>query len=352
MNRRTTTVALSFLLPLILAGCGITFTRSSGGGDGGVFVSIDDGDTWQQKAFVTQEKKRTVTIGDVSVNLITFDPADPNVIAIGTRERGVYRSEDRGESWHPTGLASGNIGTLAIDRTNSQIAYSANAANVLKSIDGMRSWSTIFIERPGVTVNAVVVDPVETNRVLAGTSSGGILLSEDYGNTWRVLADLKDAVRQLVIPARQPKTVYAVSATKGLSRSADGGASWKTVNPDPAKFPGVTAINSFSVTPTRPDELVIGTTYGFLVSRDAGDRWEAIETVIPFKTVPIQTATINNENPNIMYFTISNRLYRTTDGGETWRTIQTIPTTRPITVLALAPDAPTTLYVGTLRIKK
>src|SRR5262245_46837053 len=44
---------------------------------------------------------------------LATDPLTPGRAWCGTRRRGVFRSEDAGESWHPAGLAGENIMSVA-----------------------------------------------------------------------------------------------------------------------------------------------------------------------------------------------------------------------------------------------
>jgi hypothetical protein len=61
------------------------------GGDtgGGVLVSTDAGDTW-----------RPVLTEAQHVYDVTIDPRDPTKLYACGFDRGVYRSTDRGETWH------------------------------------------------------------------------------------------------------------------------------------------------------------------------------------------------------------------------------------------------------------
>jgi len=54
----------------------------------GLYISYDYGLTWQAAGFQ-----------DVTVSAVAFDPRNPDVIYVGTRYSGLFRSQDGGNSW-------------------------------------------------------------------------------------------------------------------------------------------------------------------------------------------------------------------------------------------------------------
>src|SRR5690349_12245020 len=73
--------------------------------------------------------------------------------------------------WTPLGPPDGaSVPALAFDPKNPNIAYaSVQGGGVFKSLDGGRTWSLSSTGLYGPFVNALAVDPVDPERVYAGT---------------------------------------------------------------------------------------------------------------------------------------------------------------------------------------
>ena len=62
-------------------------------------------------------------IPDLPVTCLAADPANSQVIYAGTKEQGVWRSNDGGLTWQLSGLEGQSIKSLAISPHNSNIMY-------------------------------------------------------------------------------------------------------------------------------------------------------------------------------------------------------------------------------------
>jgi uncharacterized repeat protein (TIGR01451 family) len=158
-------------------------------------------------------------------------------------------------TWTPIGPApvngpfAGRIDVAAPDPSNSNVMYlGANNGGIWKTtnwLDSSPTWTEIT-DKPQILSLAIhehdlVVFPGNPNIVLAAASGpdGGILRSEDAGNSWSYLAnstfDLAEFGAIVVDPnVANAQTLYvAISGGKtsfaagsGLYKSVDGGASW------------------------------------------------------------------------------------------------------------------------------
>jgi photosystem II stability/assembly factor-like uncharacterized protein len=92
----------------------------------GVFKSADGGDNWDRASsgLPRIRLKATTVTGEVTwitqtvrVTALAVDPAHPETLYTATAGRGVFRSTDAGESWHPfnAGLTLLDIASLGID---------------------------------------------------------------------------------------------------------------------------------------------------------------------------------------------------------------------------------------------
>jgi photosystem II stability/assembly factor-like uncharacterized protein len=161
----------------------------AGIGHDGVYVSSDSGRSWDR-----------VLAGDV--RSISVDPSDPTTVYAGTEPVHLYRTQDGGDSW--TELD-------ALQRMPEQVRE--------------RWWFPVYPHDPHVL--SVFVDPHDRRRVYIGLEHGGILRTDDGGQSWE---DISEGIEYLDIhmvvgdPLRE-NLVYAATA-RGFYRSEDYGRGW------------------------------------------------------------------------------------------------------------------------------
>ena len=89
-----------------------------------------------------------------------------------------------------------------------------------------RAWSVEFL-LPDHDVRCLAADPLNPSRLYAGTQAGGVLRSNDAGQTWQAAGLAGQTVKALAISPTQPGMLYAGTKPAHLFVSHDGGASWK-----------------------------------------------------------------------------------------------------------------------------
>src|SRR4026208_1495866 len=211
--------------------------------------------------------------GSFSIGAITIDPANPNVVWVGTGENnaqrvvaygdGVYKSIDGGRSWKNVGLKeSEHIGRILIDPRNSDVAYIAaqgpiwsrgGERGLSKTTDGGTTWNRVLHVDDWTGVNDVQMDPRNPDVLIAttwqrqrrtccfvaGGPGSGIHRSIDGGKTWvKSQAGFPpgDIGRiGLTISPANPDVVYAIAEASqgrgGFFRSTNGGVSWERMSP-------------------------------------------------------------------------------------------------------------------------
>ncbi len=211
---------------------------------------------------------------------LAIDPQHPlTVYASAESNGGVFKSVDGGQTWAnaSAGLLPGAfIDTVTIDpfHTNVLYAWDGNQASV--STDGAASWSPLALPwPPGASVSGgvrFIFDPV-TPGIIYGPwislSQFGVQKSTDGGATWTQLNT--PFIGSSVVP--DPKVsglLYALappvnsqSASFPLWKSADGGATW-TSYPSPADSLSVLAVD-----PANPQIMLAGA----FRSTDGGQTW-------------------------------------------------------------------------------
>ncbi len=340
----------TFILTLVIGGCSLSVTTSQ---DAGIYYSNNKGQTWEHRTFVQLQNKKTVSISKLDVSYFVFHPTDPNIIFISTKESGIYYTINKGAQWQQTTLRNGFYPAFSIDPSTPALMYAATGSTIVKSSDGGQTWQQMYVDRPGVSVTALAVDPISTNRVWAGNSAGVIFKSEDFGQTWKIATILIDNITRIVMPDISGTTFYVLSPKLGITKTTDGGGSWSQSPTVPlAAFSGAMPITSFSLRPGSTKDLLIGSKYGLLHSLDGGDAWTPINTIIPTSSLPIQSAVMHPSNSSIVMFIAANTFYLSDDYGATWKTLKTIPTNQNVSTLVIHPTFTDDLYVGITKVKK
>lgn len=125
-------------------------------------------------------------------------------------------------------------------------------------------------------------------------------------------------------PTQFPDIIYAGSNAGGLWKTTDGGATWNCLT-DYLKVPylGITDIIGH---PTNPNIIYASTGsknkwgIGILKSTDGGTSFDFVLEWEngPFYGEAIHDLEMEPNNPNVIFASGSNALYRTTDAGNTW----------------------------------
>ncbi|MGO4881135.1 MAG: SBBP repeat-containing protein [Bryobacteraceae bacterium] len=223
----------------------------------GLYQSPDSGVQWQ------------ATSGFVGASMygVAFSPSGGTVYASNFTE--IYSSQDSGNTWTFAGVAPCAAANLAVSPSSPTtlfLGYSCGA----QSIDGGQTW-TILNDIPGAFFNTMVIDPVNSSLIYAGTSSG-LYASTDGGSDWSPLniANVQyPNVTSVAIDPAKDSRLYAV-ANGSVYGSTDTGAVWKL------ESTGLTAqVNAVALAPAKPTVLYAATTAGVFISTDSAKKWKA-----------------------------------------------------------------------------
>jgi photosystem II stability/assembly factor-like uncharacterized protein len=137
-----------------------------GTASGGVFKTVNGGITWEP----VFDDQPVSTIGD-----ITVAPSDPSIVWVGSGEsnnrqssswgNGVYKSTDGGKTWKHMGLdGTRHIGRIVISPADPNTVYVAAAGSlwgpsrdrgVYKTSDGGQTWSQVLFVNDDTGVNDI-----------------------------------------------------------------------------------------------------------------------------------------------------------------------------------------------------
>jgi photosystem II stability/assembly factor-like uncharacterized protein len=213
-------------------------------------------------------------------------------------------------------------------------------------------WRCIGPHRGGRVV-AVAGHPTEKGTFYFGGCAGGVWKTTSGGAVWENVSDGffgTAAIGALAVSPSAPDTVYAgtgeatirsnVSHGDGVYKSADGGHTWQNVGLAEARHIGDIAIH-----PTNPDIVYVaalGHAWGRNESRgvfrttDGGKTWQKV--LYKSDRAGATDIAMDPHHPDILYANIwqaqryphalhsggeDSGLWKSTDGGETWREITT-----------------------------
>jgi photosystem II stability/assembly factor-like uncharacterized protein len=305
---------------------------------GGVWITRDAGESWEN---VTDGFLDVGSIGAVEVA-----PGDPNVIYVGTGSagirgnvstgRGVWRSTDRGKSWSFLGLPdAGLIGKIQVDPRDPDVAFVAALGNgfakneergVYRTRDGGASWDRVLFVADSVGAVDIVMNPRNPRELYAGM--------------WRA--------------ERKPWTLVDASRDGGVWRSTDGGDSWTRLT-DPSVDNGLPSEALFgriglAISPADPDRVwaLISAPDphgGIWRTDDGGESWRKVTRDRRFRQRHWYYSHLEADprDPNTVYV-LNTGMYRSVDGGEDWERIR-VPH-GDVHDLWIHPDDPEAMVVG------
>ncbi|MCP5381206.1 MAG: glycosyl hydrolase [Kordiimonadaceae bacterium] len=156
----------------------------SGGDKGGIFKSVDGGDTWEKLS-----GGLPTMIGKVGVDVSASNPKRIYAVVEGdmyTNDGGVYRSDDAGKTWinmNPNRLTytrAWYYDHIKADPIDDNTVYVMNVP-FLKSIDAGKSYKIIDV--PHGDTHDLWINP-DNNLNMALADDGGATITFDGGKTW------------------------------------------------------------------------------------------------------------------------------------------------------------------------
>ncbi len=209
----------------------------------GVWKTDDDGATWQ----AVFEEQASTSIGDLAVA-----PSNPDILWVGTGEAnifrasmagvGIYKSTDAGRTFQHMGLTdTQTIARILVHPADPDVVYVAASGHewtdnemrgVFKTTDGGRTWNKVLYKSPRTGAIDLVMDPRDPNvlyaamwqrirrkwsdpRVEPGYNEGGVFKTTDGGRTWTEMGAGLPAPEHrgrigIDISPTNPDTLYAL----------------------------------------------------------------------------------------------------------------------------------------------
>ena len=216
----------------------------------GLYKSTDNGNSWLHSSK-----------GLVDINITSFAANNGKLFA--GCENGLYRSTDKGQNWSHINhsMADGRILDLL---SNNESIYVAVENALYRSSDGGNNWLQF---QKGISDATSVYFTATGNRVFAGTSTGDIYALTEGENTWKKLTS-ENFDEAIVKMESDGENIYAVLLKNGIAKSTDNGETWTIVNKGESNIE-IKAIES------HKGNLYVGNTKGVYTSQNKGNTWES-----------------------------------------------------------------------------
>ncbi len=262
-------------------------------------------------------------------------------------------------------LMSGRVGDIAVDPRNSSHWYVATCSGgVWESHNAGISFAPIFDDQGSYSIGCVAIDPSHPNTVWVGTGENdsqrsvsygdGVYRSRDGGTSWENLG-LEDSMHigKIVVHPTDSDIVYVAAmgplwgpgGDRGVYKTTDGGVTWQRV----LEIDENTGVVSLEMDPRDPDTLYAasyqrrrhtwvlidgGPGSAIYKTTDGGATWRKITKGLPGVDLGRIGLAIAPKRPDTVYAIVEaaqdkSGFYRSVDGGENWELMSDHATTSP-----------------------
>ncbi|HAY37017.1 MAG TPA: glycosyl hydrolase [Bacteroidetes bacterium] len=249
---------------------------------------------------------------------VTGVPGKPLLYYMGTTGGGVWRTKDGGQSWSnlSDGYFGGSIGAVAVSEWDNNVIYVGGGEKTIrgnvshgygmwKSTDAGKTWKSIGLD-DSRHISRIRIHPRNPDLVyasvmghLAGPNEErGVYRSKDGGDTWENILYVSDeaGAMDLVMDPSNPRVLYASmwefyrspyemssgGENSGLHRSTDGGDTWEELTNQDNGLPGGTiGIIGVAISPVNADRvwaIIEHEDGGVYRSDNGGESWRRINT--------------------------------------------------------------------------
>ena len=257
---------------------------------------------------------------------------------------------------------------ISISPATASISFGGTQDNNVLQYHGNLAWSEVGLCGDGGFTAIDFEHPQNIYVACNSIFSRGYLVwaSSDGANSFHLaqngigLQDPMQFIPPMVMDPSDPRRLYF--GTSRVYQTLDGAGSWTPITSSSASI-NIVTISTIAVAPSDPNTVYIGGGGGIFVTRNAlsgtGAVWSARGS--PATTAIYQIA-VDPSNPTTAWASIApmapppptpvdpskqTYLYRTTDGGVTWTSMNNGLPKVPVSDILLDPDISNTIYAAT-----
>ena len=349
-------VFLVILLQFAFAGSGIRRAQDPARGIPNIEKSLlirsfDGGETWKP-IFPSAGEENFPKGADITD--FEFHPARTAEIFIATNKAGLWMSPDLGIHWRQiegSALLGPESRVYAVALSKSEpvvllVSVASPDGNViLQSRDYGKSFREVYSvpSRSGVA-RAIMIDQKYSDHIFLGMSDGAFLESEDGGATWIVRTRFDDSPTSILQNPSRLASLLIVMDSGTIQTTNDFGKTWEKVSmgeggESPGSFfipqPDGEAIKApnffenpfrfrkdtydFAPNPADFSEFAAITRRGIIRSSDGGTSWRGVETILDAGDTTKGAVALFPGRSESILFALGADFYRSDDSGIRWK---------------------------------
>ena len=237
----------------------------------GLFRSDDGGLNWALNTALWHEPLRLQWMGGGNdypgMHSVLVDPRDVHHVSVAISCGGVWQTHDSGQTWELTaaGMTADYLPDEAAHDGNTQdphrmvqcaaqpdVMWIQHHCGLYRSVDGGLYWTSVTAPDPSGFGFAVACDPADPQRA------------------W-------------FAPAQADIQRYPVGGRMVVTRTDDGGASFRTLHQGLPQRDAYHLVyrHSLALAPDRQTLALASTTGGLWISADAGEQWQCVSRDLP-----------------------------------------------------------------------
>ncbi len=251
-------------------------------------------------------------------------------------------------------VAGGRISDIAIHPNDRSTWYVAvGSGGLWKTTNAGTTWTPVFDDQPSYSIGSVAIDPHQPDVIWVGTGENvsgrhvawgtGLYRSRNGGRTWEnVGLEASEHIGKILIRPDDSNTILVSSegplwssgGERGVFMTRDGGETWSNV----LSIDEDTGVTDIEFDPSNPNTVYAaayqrrrhiwglmagGENSGIWKSTDGGETWREITTGLPSGDMGKIGLAVTPADPDLVYATIEANdaergFYRSTDKGESW----------------------------------
>ena len=270
---------------------------------------------------------------------LAVDPADRDTVYAGLREGGVRRSGDGGRTWIDCELPEAGVFSLAVSPADGAVYAGTEPSRLFRSDDRGESWHELeallelpsrpdwsFPPRPWTShVRWIAPSPHDAGLILVGIELGGLMRSTDGGQSWQDhRPGAQPDVHSLAWHPHTPRRAYEAGGG-GAAFSTDAGETWQGA--DEGRDRNYTW--SVAVDHEDPDRWYVSASTGPFAAhggrdpqariyrRLGGEPWHPLDGGLP-EPLPAMPYALVATDDRLFAGLADGQLWESRDRGDTW----------------------------------
>ena len=292
---------------------------------------------------------------------VTGVPNKPNLFYFGATGGGIWKTSNGGREWEniSDGFFGGSIGAISVSKSDPNVIYVgggektvrgnvSSGYGIWKSVDAGKTWTSSGLGKSR-HIPRIAIHPTNSDIVYAGvlgniykpSQDRGLYKSIDGGKTWKktLFSNEHSGVVDLIIDPTNPRIIFAstwrvqrtpYSLSSGgegsaLWRSTDSGETWKEVSKNegfPKDTLGIIGVTVSPINNQRIWSIVENKDKGGLYrSDDGGDTWKEVNSERKLRQRAWYYTRVYADTKDVnKVYVLNVRYHKSVDGGKTFST--------------------------------